>query len=161
MNAMPYPQTTAYGKQAQQYKQQQIETASPEEILILLYEGAIRFLMIAKKGLAENDIQKFHNHLLKSQNIITEFMSSLDMDMGGEVASNLFNLYEYLHYRLVQANLKKDAAMIDEVLDHLRKLKETWVEAIKIAQQERDVIRRESNGELSDLTDTAPRYDIA
>ena len=144
-SGMSYPQTT-YAKHAKQYQRQQIETSSPEEILIMLYDGAIRFLVMAKKGLASKDIQVFHNNLIKTQNILTEFMSSLDMDLGGEAASNLFNLYEYLHYRLVQANMKKDEEMIDEVLDHLRKLKGTWEEAIRITQREKEASKKEAEG---------------
>lgn len=125
-----------YANQAKQYKEQQIQTASQEELLILLYDGAIRFLNIAKTAHTENNIEKYHNNLLKAQRIITEFMSSLDMEVGGEMAQNLFYLYEYLHYRLVQANLKKDVSMIEEVLLHLRQLKATWEEAIRIAQLE-------------------------
>ncbi len=126
-----------YQKQTQQYKRQQIETASPEELLILLYEGAIRFLMVAKKAWDEDqDLEKFHNNLLKAQQIIVEFMNTLDIEIGGEVAKNLYSLYEYLHYRLVQANIKKDITMVEEVLDHLRKLKATWSEAIQLAKKE-------------------------
>ena len=127
----------AYQKQTQQYKRQQIETASPEELLILLYEGAIRFLMIAKKAWSEDqDLEKFHNNLLKAQLIVVEFMNTLDVEGGGEVAKNLYSLYEYLHYRLVQANIKKDITMVDEVLNHLRQLKATWSEAIQLAKKE-------------------------
>jgi len=124
-----------YAKGAAQYKRQQIESASPEEILILLYEGAIRFLLLSKKGMEENNIEKSHNNLIKAQNIISEFMNSLDMEIGGEIAVNLYRLYEYLHYRLVQANINKDTGMVDEVLSHLRSLKETWEEAIQIARR--------------------------
>lgn len=127
-----------YARQAEQYKKQQIETAAPEEVLIMLYDGAILFLNTAKKGIAEKDVEKSHNQLIKAQNIILEFMNSLDMEIGGEIAINLYRLYEYLHYRLVQANIKKDVAMIDEVLDHLRSLKATWEEAILIARRERE-----------------------
>lgn len=126
-----------YAKQAAQYKKNQIETASPEEILIMLYDGAIRFLLVAKKAHEEKDLEKYHNHLIKAQHIILEFMNTLDMEVGGEIALNLYRLYEYLHHRLVQANIKKDVAMIDEVVDHLRGLKTTWEEAIHIAKQER------------------------
>jgi flagellar protein FliS len=127
-----------YLKQAEEYKKNQIETATPEEILIMLYEGAIRFLILAKKAQTANDIEKYNKYLLKAQAIVREFMDSLDMELGGEMATNLYRLYEYLHYRLVQANIKKDVAMIDEVLDHLRSLKSTWEEAIRIAKQEKD-----------------------
>jgi flagellar protein FliS len=132
-----------YAKQAAVYKQNQVETATPEEILIMLYEGAIRFLVLTKKAKEANDVEKFHKNVIRAQHIIQEFMNSLDMEIGGEMAQNLFRLYEYLNYRLVQANIKKDVAMVDEVLDHLRSLKATWEEAIRIAQKERDSVDQE------------------
>ena len=121
-----------------QYKKAQVQTASPEQILIMLYDGAIRFLNQAKVHMQNKDIEQSHTNIIKAQRILTEFMSSLDMDLGGEMAENLFNLYEYLHHRLVQANIKKDIEAIDEVLDHLRSLKATWEEAIKIASKEKE-----------------------
>ncbi len=137
-----------YAKQAEQYKKNQIETASPEEILIMLYEGAIRFLLIAQKAHQEGDVEKCHKNIISAQHIIREFMVSLDMEIGGDMAVNLYRLYEYLHYQLVQANIKKEMALIDEVLDHLRSLKKTWEEAIRIAHKERDGISNESVTQL-------------
>ncbi len=121
---------------AKTYKAQQIQTASQEQILIMLYDGAIRFLNTAKAGIAEGDVEKFNGNIIKAQRILMEFMTTLDMDVGGEMAKNLFQLYEYLHYRLVQANLQKDVTMVDEVLEHLRELKKTWEEAIGLTRQE-------------------------
>jgi flagellar secretion chaperone FliS len=118
------------------YQAQQILNASKEQLLIMLFDGAIRFLKVAKKALLEKDIATCHTHLLKSQKIMTELMTSLNFDVGGDVARNLYNLYEYYYYRLVQANLKKDPAMIDEVLDHLVALRGTWADAIKQAAHE-------------------------
>src|SRR5579884_3708680 len=112
----------AYVKQAKQYQEQAILTATPEELLILLYEGAIRFLNLARKAIENKEIEKSHNNLIKAQKIIVELMTSLDFEIGGEVAHNLYRLYEYYHYRLVQANIKKDVTMVDEVLTHLRNL---------------------------------------
>lgn len=120
-----------------QYQQTQIKTASPERILILLYDGAIQFLNKAKIGMQNNNIEETHNNMIAAQRIITEFMVTLDMKVGGEMAVNLYRLYEYLHYRLVQANIKKDVEMVDEVLKHLKELKQTWEEAIKIAAREK------------------------
>lgn len=150
MNAYGNP---GYGQQAKQYKTQQIQTATPEEILILLYEGAIRFLAISRKAIEAEDLEKAHNHLIKTQRIITELMLSLDMDIGGDVAQNLYSLYDYLHYRLVQANLKKDVTMIDEVLDHLRALKQTWEQAIKIAAREQAEQEALQQGNLPRMTE--------
>jgi len=120
-----------------QYQQTQIQTASPEKILIMLYDGAIQFLNKAKIAIENKNIEETHNNIIAAQRIITEFMNTLDLQTGGDMAKNLFSLYEYLHYRLVQANLKKDISMIDEVIDHLKDLKQTWEEAIKIALRER------------------------
>ena len=119
-----------------QYKQNSVLTASPETILIMLYDGAINFLLRAKIAIEEKNIEETHNYITKTQKIIREFMDTLDMDTGGDMEQNLYRLYEYLHYRLVQANIKKDLEMIDEVLGHLRSLKQTWEEAIKIASRE-------------------------
>lgn len=120
-----------------QYQQSQIQTASPEQILIMLYDGAIQFLNKALAAMRENDIQESHNNNVAAQNIIAEFMNTLDMDIGGDVAKNLYSLYEYLHYRLVQANIHKNPAYIEEVLRHLKELKQTWEDAIKIANKEK------------------------
>jgi len=140
-----------------QYQQTQVQTSSPEMLLIMLYDGAIQFLNKARIGIENNDIEEIHNNILGAQRIITEFMSTLDMKIGGDVARNLYNLYDYLHYRLVQANLKKDIAMVDEVLVHLKDLKQTWEEAIKIAAKERakneTVLSSQNNDEEEELDD--------
>ena len=120
-----------------QYQTSQIQTASPEKILIMLYDGAIQFLNKAKKELENKNIQEVHNNIIGAQKIVAEFMNTLDMEIGGTTAVNLYNLYEYIHFRLVQANMKKDVAMIDEVLIHLKDLKSTWEEAIRIANREK------------------------
>ncbi|MEI8388585.1 MAG: flagellar export chaperone FliS [bacterium] len=123
-----------------QYQTSQIQTASPEKILIMLYDGAIQFLNKAKKELENKNIQEVHNNIIGAQKIVAEFMNTLDMEIGGATAVNLYNLYEYMHFRLVQANMKKDVAMIDEVLIHLKDLKSTWEEAIRIANREKSSV---------------------
>lgn len=122
--------------QAQQYQDQQIQTASSEQLLLMLYDGVIRFLMIAKNSLQSGDVTKAHKYLIKAQHIITEFMSTLDLEIGGDVAKRLYALYEYYYFQLVQANLQKNVKIIDEVLWHMRLLRQTWDEAIKIAARE-------------------------
>lgn len=126
-----------------QYQQTQVQTSSPEKILVLLYEGAIQFLNKAKIGIENKNIEETHNNIMKAQRIISEFMNTLDMKNGGEIAQNLYSLYEYLNYRLVQANIKKEISYINEVLLHLKDLKLTWEKAIKIAARE----TREANNE--------------
>ena len=120
-----------------QYQKNQIETASQEQILIMLYNGAIQFLNIAKKAMEEKDIETSHNNIINAQKIITEFQTTLDMENGGEIAQNLYGLYAYLHKRLVEANIHKNTEALEEVLTHLKDLRDTWLKAIKIANQER------------------------
>jgi flagellar protein FliS len=138
MNYKEPPPSSArlHQQHTKQYEAQQIMTASKEQLLVMLYDGAIRFCKIAKKGIHEKDYEKSNTHLLKAQNIIAEFMASLDLKIGGAVAENLMTLYEYLHHELIQANIQKDTARIDDVLGHLVELRQTWVKAIELVQQE-------------------------
>ncbi|HBG48151.1 MAG TPA: flagellar export chaperone FliS [Cyanobacteria bacterium UBA9971] len=140
-----------------QYQTNQIQTASPEKILIMLYDGAIQFLNKAKKELENKNIQEVHNNILGAQKIISEFMNTLDMEIGGATAVNLYNLYEYMHFRLVQANIKKDVTMIDEVLVHLKDLKATWEEAIRIANKEKTVVNILDDEEENENEDSFQR----
>lgn len=114
-----------------QYKQTQINTTPKEQILLMLYDGAVRFLHLAKEGFAEKNIEKIHNNIVKTQNIITEFQVNLDMNAGGEFAQNLFNLYDFLTRQLLIANVKKDEAALDLVIKHVTELRDTWREAVK------------------------------
>lgn len=137
---------------AKTYQSQQVESASQEQILIMLYDGAIRFLNTAKTSWTEDkDVEKYHNYVVKGQRIVFELMTSLDMEIGGEIAQNLFRLYEYLHYQLIQADIKKDVTILDEVLSHLKMLRDTWVEAIENARKEIMTIAAEE-GELTSVT---------
>jgi flagellar protein FliS len=130
-----------------QYQQNSVTTASPEKILIMLYDGAIQFLNKAKIAMQNKNIEDTHNNIIGAERIIAEFMNTLDMELGGEVAKNLYKLYEYLNYRLVQANIKKDVIIIDEVLTHLKDLKQTWEQAIRIAARENALSNQEELGQ--------------
>lgn len=122
----------------QQYKKNQIETATPEQILILLYDGAIQYLNRAKVSLEQRNHAQFHNNILGCEKIIMEFMNTLDMAQGGSLAENLYRLYDYLYSTLVKAGIGKDVNNIDEVLKHLTSLRETWQKAIEIANSEKE-----------------------
>jgi len=112
-----------------QYRKASVETVTPEKLLIMLYDGAIRKLDNAKKALEDKDINRAHQEIIKVEDIIIELMSTLNMDY--EISHNLFVLYEYLYNQLVQANFKKDSGMLSEVQSFLMELRETWSEAIK------------------------------
>ena len=115
------------------YANNKVTTATPADLVLMLYEGAIKFCNIAIVGIEEKDIEKAHNNIRKAQRIIEEFRSTLDFKYP--VAKDFDRVYEYLIYRLRQANLYKDKAMLEEALKHLRTMRNTWEEVIKSAKQ--------------------------
>ena len=125
------------GNPYSQYQQTQVDTASPERLLLMLYEGAIRFLNAGRKGILERKYEMAHQNIVKAQDIITEFMATLNMKDGGEFSQNLFDLYDYLNARLSVANVQKDPAIVEEVLGFVRELHEAWVVAAKNVAAER------------------------
>lgn len=113
------------------YKRRQIESATPAQLVVLLYEGAIDHLNRAELVYGEEGperIEKFHNHLIACQNIVTELTVSLDMDRGGDIAANLFRLYDFMNHQLIEANLKKELEPIHEVKKLLTTLRAAWVD---------------------------------
>lgn len=114
----------------QNYRQTQIETADQATLLLMLYSGAIKFLKLAVKAIDDNDVEETNYQLGRVQDILCELMGSLNPDVP-EISGNLFQLYEYMHHQLVQANIKKDQALIEEVEKLLRTLMEAWQAAIK------------------------------
>lgn len=115
----------------EQYKTTQISTATPGQLVVMLYEGAIKFCKLAKMGIEQKNVQTANNNLIKVQNIVQELKLGLDMKAGGEIAKTLDSLYEYMLRRLIEANIKKDAIIISEVQSSLEELKEAWVEAVR------------------------------
>lgn len=112
-----------------QYQNSKILTASPAELTLMLYEGAIKFGNIAIAGMKERDIEKAHINIMKVQRIIEEFRATLDTKY--EVSKDFDNVYRYLLQRLLQANLTKDPEIMEEVVGHLRSMRDTWVEVMK------------------------------
>lgn len=113
------------------YANNRITTASPAELTLMLYEGAIKFCNIAIVAIEKKDIEKAHTNIIKVENIITEFQATLDHKYP--VAQDFDNVYSYLQERLVQANLKKDAEILEEILGHLRTMRDTWKEVMQKA----------------------------
>ncbi len=111
------------------YARNKIMTASPAELTLMLYEGAIKFCNIAIVAIEEKNVEKAHNNITKVENIISEFLSTLDHKY--EVAKDFENVYNYLMDRLVEANLKKDKEILEEVLSHLRTMRDTWKEVME------------------------------
>ena len=113
----------------QKYQQSQVETSSPAKLLLMLYDGALKSIQGAKVGMMEKDFEKANDHMTRAQDIIFELMNSLNMEQG-EVAENLFLLYDYMIQQLVQSNIHKDPQILSQVESLLKDLRETWKEAI-------------------------------
>lgn len=111
----------------QNYRQQQINTASRDKLVLMLFDGAIRFCNQAKVALDNKQYDQVNTNLVKAQNIVQEFMITLDMDY--EISHSLYYLYDYCYRRLIEANLKKDQAIISEVTTFLSELRLTFTEA--------------------------------
>lgn len=114
----------------QSYRQTQVETADQATLLLMLYSGALKFLRQAREAMEDDDFQETNRLLGRVQDILCELMGSLNPDLP-EISGSLFQLYEYMHYQLVQANVKKDPALIDEVTRMLNTLLEAWQVAVK------------------------------
>ena len=112
------------------YASNKILTASPAELTLMLYEGAIKFANIALAAMENNDVEKAHNNVIKVRNIILEFQSTLNYDFP--VAQDFNNVYEYLKFRLTEANLHKQPEIMEEILGHLRTMRDTWKEVMEL-----------------------------
>ena len=116
------------------YQNSKIQTASPAELTLMLYEGAIKFCNIALMAMDEGDVEKRHENIVKAENIVTEFLDTLNYKY--EVAKDFEKVYRYIHALLVEANIKNDREMLELALEHLRGMRDTWKEVMKKARQE-------------------------
>ena len=112
-----------------QYKQNTVFTATPEELTLMLYDGAIKFMNIAKYNIENNETERAHESLIRAQDIIIELKSTLNMDY--EISTNLEKLYDFIMSKLMDANIKKEKEPIDEALEITTELRDTWNEAMK------------------------------
>lgn len=121
-----------------QYQATQVSTSSPESILVMLYDGAIKFTRIAIDRLAKGDIAAKGIHISKAQAIVAELMSTLDHEAGGEQAARLEQLYIYLTNEYVTANINNSPQPLENALGILTTLRDAWVEAAAIVKRERE-----------------------
>jgi len=117
---------------ANAYKNQQIMTASPEQLTLLLYNGALRFLNESIQAMEKGDLPKSHNANLRVQDIVREFMRTLDM--GYEISQTWSQLYEYTEHCLIQGNIKKDVEQLQQAKSMLEEMREAWAGAMKQTQ---------------------------
>jgi flagellar protein FliS len=128
LNGMP--NNNPYAK----YKQTEMATSTPDRLLIMLFEGGIRFLTRAQSSLQNKDYEAANKWLLKVQDILSELIVTLDMEQGGQIATNLFELYDFYRSELIVANLKKEPERLQPVLEFFHLFHDTWVEASKKAR---------------------------
>lgn len=112
-----------------EYNRNKILTASPAELTLLLYEGAIKFCNIAIIGLEQNDMEKVHINIKKAEDIIIEFQSTLNRKYA--VAEDFDNVYKYIYQLLVDANIHKDKELLERALNEIRGMRDTWKEVMK------------------------------
>lgn len=115
-----------------QYANSKIATASPAELTLMLYEGAIKFCNIAITAIDEKDIPKANTNIIKAERIIEEFRATLDFKYP--VAKDFDEVYKYVYARLVEANITKDKEILEECLTHLRTMRDTWKEVMRLAK---------------------------
>ncbi|MBU5257519.1 flagellar export chaperone FliS [Tissierella praeacuta] len=115
------------------YKQNSVSTATPEELTLMLYDGAIKFMNIGKYSIENKDLEKAHSSLIRAQDIILELNYSLDMNY--DISKELRELYSFILSKLVDANINKDTKAIDEALVIVNDMRDTWKEVIKQIKQ--------------------------
>jgi flagellar protein FliS len=123
-----------YRNPAAAYKQTNINTASPAELTMMLYDGAVKFCNMAIMALDKGDLESCNRNIAKTKKIIVEFRSTLDFRY--EVSEDFDRVYEYIHWVLTQANVKKDRELLEEALKRIREMRDTWRELMKAAKEE-------------------------
>ncbi|WFR56803.1 flagellar export chaperone FliS [Anaerocolumna sp. AGMB13025] len=114
------------------YQNNKISTATPAELTLMLYEGAIKYCNIAITGIEENNITKTNNNIIKTENIISYLRSTLDFNYP--IAGEFEAIYKYIYERLISANIRKEKEIMEEVLEHLRVMRDTWKEVMNQAK---------------------------
>ena len=137
---------SGYGKKGLgRYQDMKVQTASPAQIMIMLYDGAIRFSLQAKKKIEEEDFEGKGVFISKTQAIIDELMNSLDFNIAPELCSNLQQLYIYINERLTHANIKMEAEAMNEVIELLNTLRDGWKQAL--ASDQDPTVKKLNDGE--------------
>ncbi|MEQ8190866.1 MAG: flagellar export chaperone FliS [Candidatus Eremiobacterota bacterium] len=129
-----------------EYKRTQVETSSPGKLVVMLYDGAIKFLIQAKIKMSRKEkdrkqIEEISYSLKRAKAIINELAITLDMKQGGDMAKNLLFLYEFMINQLITADIDLDVAPVDRVIGMIKELREAWLEVIKNSQkQEQEIL---------------------
>lgn len=123
-----------YSRQAQEYRKSAVIGASPLELVVMLYDGALKSMVAGREAIVAGNLEKQNEHLQKAQRIVFELMSCLDMGRGGEVASNLLALYGYVINELVAGNVNDDPAAVDRAMKVMADLRDGWASIQRAVQ---------------------------
>ncbi|QWU15864.1 flagellar protein FliS [Paenibacillus sophorae] len=115
----------------EKYRQSSVQTSNPAQLVIMLYDGAIRFVRTGLDALKKQDYEKTSLNFGKAQTIVSELMSTLDFTY--EISKNLYSLYEYTNHLLIEANIRKNEEKANEAIGYLTELRETWLQASKLS----------------------------
>lgn len=119
----------------QTYQTQSVKTASPGELTLMLYEGCLKFIKSAESAMAEGDHERRNDNLTQAQKIIHELMVTLDKN--AEVSEGMMKMYDYIHRRLIEANIKNDHAALSEAEGYVSEFRDTWKEIIRAYRKNR------------------------
>ena len=118
--------TNTYRRYTQAYQKAAVNTVDQKKLIVMLYDGAIKFLSLGAKNLAAEEFYEAHTNIIRGKSIIAELLASLDYERGGEIATNLQRLYAYMFNELIDANLNRDINRLNHVLELLKELRIAW-----------------------------------
>jgi len=119
---------STYSNYQNAYKKASVNTLDQNKLIIMLYDGAIKNANFAVEYMKSGEIEKVHDSLIKTKNIVTELLATLNMEHGGEIAKNLKSLYSYMFSQLIEANMEKKSEPVLTVIDLLKELRGAWVQ---------------------------------
>ena len=143
-----------YKKYIKQYQTNNITTATPEKLMIMLFDGAVQFLQKAKMAIEEKNLQERSTNIEMARKIIRELMRTIDLENGNDVSKSLFRLYNRMAMKLIKANVSKNVALIDEVIEDLSNIRwgfqkaieiQTGVATVESVMQERNAVEEDNN----------------
>ena len=126
----------------QAYKSNTVNTASPGELTLMLYNGCLKFIKAAKTAMENQQLEAKNENLLKAQKIISELMVTLNMDLA--VSQNMMQMYDYINRRLIEANIKNDSLILDEMSELVTEFRDTWKQAIQLNRQQQFSVKNQA-----------------
>ncbi|GIN58410.1 flagellar export chaperone FliS [Lederbergia ruris] len=121
----------------QTYQKNAVTTAAPGELTLMLYNGCLKFIHMAKVGMENNKIEEKNTNIQKAQNIVSELMVTLNMELA--ISQNMMTLYDYMNRRLMEANIKNDVDILTEVEEMMKEFRDTWKQAIQLNRQHQHI----------------------